>query len=99
MPFTPARTRILLGAVLLPARGGCWWRCSTRWTCAQLDAVDHDLGAGPQEWTYRHVGAQHFLLFVEAAFATIPHDDRHGGGRGPRWSCAGTRGPRSGPSA
>ena len=38
---------------------------------APLDAVDHDLGAGPQGWTYRHVGVQHFLLFVAVAFATI----------------------------
>jgi YegS/Rv2252/BmrU family lipid kinase len=71
VPFTPARSRILLGAVLCLLVVGVvalLYQVDLR----QLDAVDRDLGAGPQEWTYRHVGAQHFLLFVEAAFATIP---------------------------
>ena len=51
-----------------------------------LDSVDRDLGTGPQGWTYRHVGAQHFLLFVEAAFATVPMTIYTVGRRGPaRW--------------
>ena len=67
----PARTRIVLGAVLCLLVVGVvavLYQVDLR----QLDAVDHDLGAGPQGWTYRHVGVQHFLLFVEAVFATIP---------------------------
>ncbi len=37
-----------------------------------LDRLDNELGSGPQGWTYRHPLAQHFLLFVEAAFTTLP---------------------------
>ena len=37
-----------------------------------LNQVDRGLESGPQGWTYRHAWAQHFLLFVEAAFATLP---------------------------
>ncbi len=37
-----------------------------------LDHLDNELGSGPQGWTYRHAGVQHFLLVVEAVFATVP---------------------------
>ena len=37
-----------------------------------LDALDNDLGSGPQGWTYRHPAAQQFFLFVEVAFSTVP---------------------------
>jgi YegS/Rv2252/BmrU family lipid kinase len=37
-----------------------------------LDAIDNDLGAGPQAWTYRHQAARDFFLLVEAVFATVP---------------------------
>jgi YegS/Rv2252/BmrU family lipid kinase len=38
----------------------------------ELDTLDRDVGSGPQGWTYRHEGAQHFFLVVEAVFATVP---------------------------
>jgi YegS/Rv2252/BmrU family lipid kinase len=37
-----------------------------------LDEFDNDLGSAPQGWTIRHPPAQHFFLFVEAAFTTLP---------------------------
>jgi YegS/Rv2252/BmrU family lipid kinase len=37
-----------------------------------LDGFDRQLQDGPQGWTYRTPWAQHFLLFVEAAFTTLP---------------------------
>jgi YegS/Rv2252/BmrU family lipid kinase len=37
-----------------------------------LDEFDNDLASGPQGFTFRHVAAQHFFLFVQAAFATLP---------------------------
>jgi YegS/Rv2252/BmrU family lipid kinase len=38
----------------------------------QLDTVDNELGAGPQEWTFRHHGVQQLLFFVASAFSTLP---------------------------
>jgi YegS/Rv2252/BmrU family lipid kinase len=37
-----------------------------------LDEIDNGLESGPQAWTFRHPWAQHFLLFVQAAFTTLP---------------------------
>jgi YegS/Rv2252/BmrU family lipid kinase len=37
-----------------------------------LNGVDNELGTGPQGWTFRHPAAQQFLLFVQAAFTTLP---------------------------
>jgi YegS/Rv2252/BmrU family lipid kinase len=71
VPFTPSRSRILLGAalcLLVVALITLLYQVDLR----GLDAVDRDLGSGPQGWTYRHPAATHFFLFVEAAFATIP---------------------------
>jgi YegS/Rv2252/BmrU family lipid kinase len=71
VPPTSSRHRMLAGAmlcVLVVAALTVLYKADLR----GLDGVDNDLGAGPQGWTYRHHAAQHFLLFVEVAFGTVP---------------------------
>jgi YegS/Rv2252/BmrU family lipid kinase len=71
VPPTASRHRLLAGAllcVLVVAGFAVLYKADVH----DLDAFDNDLGSGPQGWTYRHLTAQHFFLFVEAAFATIP---------------------------
>jgi YegS/Rv2252/BmrU family lipid kinase len=71
VPFTSSRYRMLGWAVvclLVVLVLAVLYKTNVR----ELDTLDGDLGSGPQAWTYRHAGAQHFFLFVEAVFATIP---------------------------
>ena len=71
VPSTRNRYRLLAGALLcllvvvaLPSL----YKTDVR----VLDEIDNDLEAGPQGWTFRHPAAQHFFLFVEVAFTTLP---------------------------
>ncbi|MEP7089662.1 MAG: diacylglycerol kinase family protein [Nocardioidaceae bacterium] len=71
MPFTSSRRRMVawaLVALLVVAALTVVYKTDL----SGLDVVDHDLGSGPQGWTYRHAAARHFFLFVEAAFTTLP---------------------------
>jgi YegS/Rv2252/BmrU family lipid kinase len=71
VPSTSPSRRVLAGALLcllVVAVITVLYKADLR----QLDAVDNDLGSGPQGWTYRHQAAQGFFLFVEAAFTTLP---------------------------
>jgi YegS/Rv2252/BmrU family lipid kinase len=71
VPLTSSRNRLLAGA------GVCLLVLVTLTVLYEtnphaLDSWDNALGSGPQTWTYEHVAAQHFLLFVQAAFSTVP---------------------------
>lgn len=71
MPSTRNRYR-LLAAALLCALVVVAFAVLYKTYVKGLDELDTTLETGPQGWTFRHVAAQHFLLFVQAAFTTIP---------------------------
>ena len=71
MPFTSSRYRLLAWAlVCLLVVFAITLIYKT--DLSGLDGFDTELGTPPQRWTYDHPWAQDFLLFVEAAFATLP---------------------------
>jgi YegS/Rv2252/BmrU family lipid kinase len=71
VPLTSSRRRLLAGAVaclLVLVVLTVLFKADVH----GLDSFDTDLGSGPQSWTADHVRVAHFLLFVQAVFATIP---------------------------
>jgi YegS/Rv2252/BmrU family lipid kinase len=71
VPTAPHRYRALIGALvclLVVVAITVVYKTDVR----ALDTVDNQLESGAQGWTYRTVAAQHFLLFVEAVFTTLP---------------------------
>ncbi|CAN5553334.1 hypothetical protein BH10ACT10_BH10ACT10_09530 [soil metagenome] len=71
MPSTRNRYRLLAGAllcVLVVVAFAVLYETYVK----GLDEFDNDLASGPQGFTFRHVTAQHFFLFVQAAFTTLP---------------------------
>ena len=71
MPSTRNRYRLLAGA-LLCALVVVAFAVLYKTYVKGLDDFDNDLGAGPQGFTFRHPAAQHFFLFIEVAFTTLP---------------------------
>ena len=71
MPLTTSRYR-LLGAAALCVLVVVLLALLYKLDLHGLDAIDQDLESGPQGWTFRHAAAQHFFLFVQAAFTTLP---------------------------
>ena len=71
MPLTSSRQRLLAGAaacLLVLVALTILYEIDVH----ALDSFDNELGSGPQAWTQEHVRVTHFLLFVQAVFATIP---------------------------
>ena len=71
MPTTRNRYRLLAGA-LLSALVVVAFAVLYKTYVKGLDEFDQGLETGPQGWTFRHQSAQQFLLFIEAAFTTLP---------------------------